>query len=90
MTIFEQEASKTEAGRNYELDNENALEWITGDKIATVTLSQKRLIFRVGEAGTGAPGGGTDRSQKPNFHCGASSSGLYQTAAAARNERGTG
>lgn len=47
MTIFEQEASKTEAGRNYELDNENALEWITGDKTATVTLSQKRLIFRV-------------------------------------------
>lgn len=47
MTIFEQEASKTEAGRNYELDNENALEWITGDKTATVTLSQKRLISRV-------------------------------------------
>lgn len=47
MTIFEQEASKTEAGRNYEFDNENVLEWITGDKTATVTLSQKRLISRV-------------------------------------------
>ncbi len=47
MTIFEQEASKTEAGRKYESDNENALEWITGSKVATVTLTQRRLISRV-------------------------------------------
>mgnify|MGYP006364543145 FL=1 len=47
VSLFEQEVSSTEDRTNYDIDNENAIEFLRNDKVATVTFSQGKFISKV-------------------------------------------
>lgn len=47
VSLFEQEVSNTEDRQNYDVDNENAIEFLRNDKVATVTFSQGKFISKV-------------------------------------------
>lgn len=47
VSLFEQEVSSTEGRTNYDVDNENAIEFLRNDKVATVTFSQGKFISKV-------------------------------------------
>lgn len=47
LSHFEQETSSTENRKNYELDNENAIEFLKDEQVATVTFSQGRFISKI-------------------------------------------
>ena len=47
VSLFEQEVSSTEDRTNYDVDNENAIEFLRNDKVATVTFSQGKFISKV-------------------------------------------
>ena len=47
MDEFEKACNKVEKERNYDVNNENAISWIRGNKIATVTFSQGRYISKI-------------------------------------------
>ena len=47
MEIFEQITEENEADRNYEIEQENCIEFLKDSKMATLTLTKVRLIHEV-------------------------------------------
>lgn len=47
MNEFEKACDKVDSNRDYNLEQENAIEWLRNNAVATVTFSQGRFISKI-------------------------------------------